>query len=426
METNAGIVDAAIALRGWVRTQKASWADTTPKPMARGPVPPVTFVPTPFPTQVPVLPDMPTVRPHPVLTPFEAVPLPDVTPSADPRAHHVEPDGLPPLVSDVAPVERVTAPVVIAEPATPFFARGWVRAIAAMLLLGVMAGAGVVGWNRYAGAGAVGTVAFDSQPAGSQVLVDGKAAGETPVELELSTGRHSVEFRSKTGRRTQTVQVKRGQKSAVSVDWNAKAYGTLQVSSTPADAKVLVDGRERGVTPLTLDDLVVGSHTVVIDSSEGTVRRRIEVREGKTEVLNESIYPGWLQVDIPIDITVVDNGRAVQLDDSNRVLLKPGTHALRIENRRLGFSASRTVDIEPGGTASVALDVSPSTLNVTGTAGAEVFVDGTRAGTIPLSDYQVKLGKHDLMIVAPGGETRHASVTVGTQPAQVDFTFTKP
>lgn len=220
--------------------------------------------------------------------------------------------------------------------------------------------------------------------------------------------------------------MRRGQTLPVAVDWNAKVYGGLQVSSTPSDAVVLVDGHDRGKTPLTLDDVVVGSHTVVIESSEGTVRRKIEVREGKTEVLAESIYAGWLKVDIPIEITVVDNGRAVQLDDSNRVLLKPGTHALRIENRKLGFAATRQVDIEPGGTATVALDVAPSTLSVTGTAGADVFVDGVRAGTIPLSEFQVKLGRHDLMIVAPGGETRHSAVTVGTAPAQVDVTFTKP
>ena len=94
--------------------------------------------------------------------------------------------------------------------------------------------------------------------------------------------------------------------------------------------------------------------------------------------------------------------------------------------RKLGFGVSRQVDIEPGGTATVSLEVAPSTLSVIGTAGAEVFVDGVRAGAIPLSEFPVKLGRHDLMIVAPGGETRHSSVTVGTAPAQLDFTFTKP
>lgn len=423
METHPGIIDAATAMRTWVRTQRATWTEPKSVPAVRAasvPPPPVALF-TPTAASPPVLPDMPLVRPQHVL-PFEPVALPEVVPSADPQGHLATPAPEPHSVDRTPAVQARSED----EPSVPLLSRGWLRGVAAVVVLGALAAAGAVGWNRFVGAGAVGTVAFDSKPAGSQVLVDGNAVGETPVELELPTGRHAVEFRSKTGRRTQDVQVRRAQKVAVAVDWNAKVYGRLQVSSTPDAARVLVDGRERGTTPLTLDDVVVGSHTVVIESSEGTVRRKVEVREGKTEALNESIYSGWLKVDIPIEITVVDNGRAVQLDDSNRVLLKPGTHALRIENRKLGFGVSRQVDIEPGGTATVSLEVAPSTLSVTGTAGAEVFVDGVRAGTIPLSEFQVKLGRHDLMIVAPGGETRHSSVTVGTAPAQLDVTFTKP
>ena len=53
-------------------------------------------------------------------------------------------------------------------------------------------------------------------------------------------------------------------------------------------------------------------------------------------------------------------------------------------------------------------------------------VDGTRAGEIPLTDYAVKLGAHDIMVVDKSGATRHASVTVTAKPAQLEMTFQRP
>ena len=43
-----------------------------------------------------------------------------------------------------------------------------------------------------------------------------------------------------------------------------KRIGRLQVDSNPPGAQVVVDGRDRGTTPLTLTDLPVGSHVVVL------------------------------------------------------------------------------------------------------------------------------------------------------------------
>ena len=276
-------------------------------------------------------------------------------------------------------------------------------------------------WRRSASAPRLGTAAFESLPAGAQVFVDGKPVGTTPVRVELNPGPHAVEFKLKNATRTQTIEVARGAELPVNVDWNPKKTGGLQVTSTPTPAKVLIDGRERGQTPFTMDDLPVGTHTVQIVSSAGSVRRKVDISGGQTETLTESMYPGWLQVSTPIDVTVSDSGKGLQLDAAHRVLLKPGTHTIRLDNKELDFSLTREVDIEPGDTAHVDVEVPTSTLSVTGPAGAEVFVDGANAGELPLADYQIKLGTRDVMVVEPSGATRHATVTVTTKPAQVDM-----
>jgi len=313
---------------------------------------------------------------------------------------------------------------VPAADASPGPFAGWrVGAVAALVAL-VLAG-GAFMWRRGASAPRVGTAVFDSLPAGAQVFVDGKPVGTTPVRVELNPGPHGVEFKLKDATRTQTIQIAKGLELPVAIEWNPRKTGGLQVTSTPTPAKVLIDGHERGQTPLTLDDLPVGVHTVQIESAAGSVRRKVEVTDGRTETLAESIYPGWLHVSAPIDVTVSDGGKGLQLDGGHRVLLKPGVHTIRIDSRELDFSLTRQVEIEPGGTARVAVEVPTSTLTVTGSNGAEVFVDGAKAGEIPLVEYKVKLGTRDVMVVDKSGVARNRTVTVTTRPAQIDVELTQ-
>lgn len=150
--------------------------------------------------------------------------------------------------------------------------------------------------------------------------------------------------------------------------------GRLHVDSEPQGAKVIVDGKERGVTPLNVSDLAVGTHQVLLDAESGSVRHTVSVSADKTTQLNEAIYSGWLHVSSSIDLQLSDHSKGLRLDDSNQVLLPPGVHDLRFENRTYGFVESRNVEIRPGDTTSIAVEPPQSSLSVTATTPAEVFV----------------------------------------------------
>ena len=265
METQPGIVVAAEALRGWIHAQRATWQEPQ-RPSAE-------------PLVVPAPPRGQTAF---ELDTILAAPPPAVTPDTASTA----------LVLDApALVQPETAPVAVFPPRWPSALR---RVAAGLALLAALAGLAVsarVIRARYLAAPKSGTASFTSEPSGARVVVDGQPVGTTPVQVELAAGPHAVELRLNAATRTETIRVVRGQQTSFAVAWNAPRLGSLRISSTPDAAKVLVDGRERGVTPLTLNDVVVGSHTVQIDSSEGSVRRKINVVEGKTETLAESIYP---------------------------------------------------------------------------------------------------------------------------------------
>ncbi len=419
METQPEIVAAAEAVRTWVRAQRASWTGPgvalLDSPIAFRPVAPQTVPPASLPFVTPPAPPVAPPAPPSVFVPMGQ---PAVAP----------PPSGPSGVSETIPEWPVHAPsgsggtVIVAE--TSIFERTWFRAAIAAVLLLAVAGGYVVMSRR--AARAIGAAAFASTPEGAEVFVDGAPVGRTPVRVELRAGTHAVEFKLKTATRTKTIAVKQGAELPVTVDWNQQAIGSLQVNSTPTGAKVSVDGKLRGQTPLTLSDLPAGPHTVLIDSSEGSVRRKVQIADGGTESLTESIYPGWLHVSTPIDVTILDGGKPALLDDSNRVLLKPGVHTVRIENRELAFSQTRQVEIEPGGTTKIAIEVPRSTLTITGSTGAGVFVDGVKVGETPLTEFVVTLGSHDVMVVDTSGASRHASIRATTKPVQLDISFDRP
>jgi len=415
MESQPEIVVAAEALRTWVRAQRAGWAAEQTDRFTTGPSVGMPAAILPFPAAAPGASGVDRAR-------LSDAPDSSVVPR-DSRQEDAAAGMTPVSVFDLSGLADAD---FSAAPPTPLFARASVRTAAALAVVAVLAGGFVMtrhGAEPPAAARRTGKASIVTTPPGSEVTIDGKAAGQTPLTIDLAPGKHVVEFRSKLGTRSQTIEVVRGGQASLAIDWTEKAVGSLRVEARPAPAHVIIDGKDRGTAPLTVADLSVGGHTLQIETPEGSIRRRIEIGAGRTESVSEEIFPGWLHVSSPVEISVIDGRQPVQLDDSNRVLLKPGVHSIRIENRTLGIAEAKQVTIEPGATATVAIEPPDSTLSVTGSTGADVYVDGTKVGETPLADYRIKLGPHDVMVVDRSGATRHANVTVTTAPAQVDIAF---
>lgn len=202
--------------------------------------------------------------------------------------------------------------------------------------------------------------------------------------------------------------------------------GQLSARSDPAGAKVLVDGRERGVTPLTLDDVPIGQHTVVLQSDKGSVRRTVTVASDRAAVVSESIFGGWLNVYAPFELQVTEGARTIRLDENGKVLLPSGPHDLRLENRELGYLETRRVEVQPGETTALSLVVSPSMLTVTASAPAVVLVDGQQVGATPLASQPIALGTRDIVVRAADGTERRFTTKITVAPVQIDVDFSKP
>lgn len=202
-----------------------------------------------------------------------------------------------------------------------------------------------------------------------------------------------------------------------------RATGGLHVSSTPAGAKVVVDARARGVTPLTLTDLTPGRHEVVLESDAGTVRRTVRIAANETAEVDESIFSGWLVVYAPFEVVIVEGGRVLEPDGRNQIMLPPGTHELRLANRALAYEAVQRVEVKPGEGTTLRLTPPSSTLTVMASEAADVWLDGARVGATPLNAAPVPLGTHEVVVRREAGGERRFTVTIGTNPFTLDVDF---
>ena len=289
----------------------------------------------------------------------------------------------------------------------------WIRVAAAVVIL---SGAAIAAGTQWLGARArPGTVVIESTPAEATVIVDGDEAGTTPVTLKLSPGEHAVELQQGGRRQTIEFTVEAGAQMTRRVEWaKVTATGSLEITSDPVGARVLLDGEDVGETPLTLSDLAVGRHTVVLQGPAGSVANTVRIREAQTAKLDVSIYSGWLAVFAPVELQIFERGRLLGTTADSRLMVSPGTHEIELVNDRFQYRATETVEVKPGEVK--ALSYEPKgTVNLNAVPWAEVFVDGERIGETPLANVQVTIGTREFVFRHPDyGEKRvTATVTLG-------------
>jgi hypothetical protein len=127
---------------------------------------------------------------------------------------------------------------------------------------------------------AAGRLLVRSTPGGAEVFVDGTRRGVTPLAVrDLPFGAHAVRVTRAgfttaeqrvtvdAGRPSRTVDIAlaRSATAPAAAPIAASTPGSLTVESRPAGARVIIDGREAGRTPLTVPSLTPGDHAVRID-----------------------------------------------------------------------------------------------------------------------------------------------------------------
>ncbi len=122
---------------------------------------------------------------------------------------------------------------------------------------------------------------------GADIYVDGQKKGTSSWKGILGPGAYQIEARKKDHKSTSKyVELKDGEKYKFELENPVPIVGTLVLISSPLDAKVKIDGKEYGVTPLTLDNIIIGTHKIVVTKDKYYSKTKtVQIKEG--EVLEE-------------------------------------------------------------------------------------------------------------------------------------------
>ena len=158
----------------------------------------------------------------------------------------------------------------------------------------------------------------------------------------------------------------------------AAGKGDINIETQPAGAKVLLDGKPVGTSPLKLTGIPAGRHVMTFVSSSGEVMKTVRVPSGKTVTVDVAIFSGWVAIFAPIVLEVSENGTSLGTTEVNRIMLPPGPHELTLVNRDLGYKAVQDVTVDAGEVRSITVEPK-GTVNFNAVPWAEVWLDGEQA-----------------------------------------------
>ena len=403
----------------------------------------------------PTLPAPPLTGPDPVRADVSAAdPVHADVPVEPVVAVATEPVPEPPFVPepaqpvDVAPNVLSVPDVDVAQPdlvgaiptyaeerrgATPVVLSRRKRLLAAAAGVVLLIGAIAAFWLfRGAGSPATGTLSVGTSPAGIAVFVDGQPHGVTPLGVELPPGEHVIELRTETERRRIPITLTAGGQVSQYFEFAAAGAtiptGELLVRTEPIGAAVTVDGKFVGRSPVSVSDLTPGTHTVLMQNDVGTQTERVIIENGRTASLvvslgaaaNKASTAGWIRLDAPAEIQVLEDGRVIGSTDLERVMLPVGRHDLEFVNTPLGYRERRTVQVTAGQTTTLRPQWPNGSMAINAIPWAEVLVDNKRVGETPIGNYSVAIGSHEVLFRHPELGERRMSVTVAVgEPLKV-------
>jgi len=345
---------------------------------------------------------------------------------------------------EVAPIADVpTAPASASRyPARPRLGRPQLVALAALGVLFLVVVAVFV-IRRFplpqfaAETPRAGTLTIDTRAVSSEVLIDGERRGLTPLKLSITPGPHIIIVRSNGDERVVPLTIAAGADVTQYFEMKASQpvplFGRLSVATDPPGARVTVDGRPRGTSPVMLADLTAEEHKIAVTGAAGSAERTVMVTAGGDtpvvfSLLSKVSGPvgGWISISSPFDVEVMENTDVLGTSGTSRIMLAEGHHSVVLLNRTLGYQEARKIDVAPGKTTVIKIEAPKASISVNARPWAEVLLDGNNVGQTPIANLLVTVGPHEIVFRNPQlPERKQAIVVTAKGPNRIGADLTK-
>jgi PKD repeat protein len=156
--------------------------------------------------------------------------------------------------------------------------------------------------------GTTGSLQISTNPSGAAIILDGNNKGTTPATISgLTAGTHSVKLTMSgyydysqdsvtvaAGKTTPVngVLISRSQPAPSAYSTQA-GMGTIVVTSSPPGANVYLDGKSSGKTPITIPDVIPGTHTILLTmQGYSDTSRSVDVSAGSQNQISVDLGAG--------------------------------------------------------------------------------------------------------------------------------------
>ncbi len=275
-----------------------------------------------------------------------------------------------------------------------------------------------------------GIILVKTTPAGADVKCNGVSLGATPLLVtSLASGRAHSLVLSLNGYQSKKIEVRtEGRRPLVREEELSLDSGVVDCSTDPEGATVIVNGVERGVTPIKLTNVPKGLATIVFRlAGYEEETRELRMQAGASQTLSLRLKGRAAQ----LKVVSTPEGARVFLDDDFKgktplslSSVKPGDHSLRVELE--GFAPmTRSITLENAGEGTEEFTLE-STLGrievITTPPGARISIDGRAVGiTAEQGDSnksklfaieKVAVGAHTVLVHCDGYEDKGYKINV--------------
>lgn len=252
-----------------------------------------------------------------------------------------------------------------------------------------------------------GFLIINSEPQGAEVWLNNESTGEvTPFRRKLAIG-DEMPYRL-------SLPLYHDEAGMVTVDQPRKelqfalrpAFGSVTVTSTPSGALVFLDEKQVGQTPLMLDRIASGSHSLRLQAPQYAVERRnVSVADGQTTNVAVTLTARFAEITVQAPqgaVVTVDGDRK----GSGTLSWRQGEGLCDIVVSMAGHrDARRQLEVVAGRAQTVQLTPQP----IYGSASvdsdpmdAEIWIDGKQYGVTPNVVERLLVGSHTLVLKKSG------------------------
>ena len=159
---------------------------------------------------------------------------------------------------------------------------------------------------------------------GASIKINGALKGTSSYTEELMEGIYEVDV-TLANHRSATKQIEVVAGVPQSVELNpTPIFGSLEIITTPMDATITINGKDYGITPIVLDNLLIGEYDVVLSKTGcATVTEHVTISENATAAINATL-PSIMKPKWSANITPEQKKILSQLID-NMVKVEGGT-----------------------------------------------------------------------------------------------------